>query len=364
MSEEKEYLDNIIGKHKESYVNVFEEVWGNHIQTFPKKYRSGEQLLIGSRFRPVLVCWGYVLSGREINDTKKVEISHLALYLELIHKATLLIDDVLDDDAYRRGKPSFHTQYSENEAILFGLYLFGDALDRLVKFLKNSEVSDISFEIMNILSETIKQMSIGALTEMNLEGNYLTSISLIQKIIEQQTVSIIKNGLLTGFKYGNGDDSTYNTVNNIGHDCGYIFQVLNDLEPFGSLDLNTEYKGRNNIDILRSRKNIVAAFLFNSLSKKEKDNFDRLLIDNEIPESEILDIIHSLYKKHNILDVIISNLSDVKNNVSSNMKVLKSQVDNNKLALDFQSFINYIMGEAIKKVGEQHQEKLSEILII
>lgn len=364
MFAEKIYLENIIGENEESFLNVFKKLWATHIETFPEKYRKGKQLLIGSRFRPVLVCWGYALAGKNLDLEKKRELAYLSLYIELMHKATLLIDDLIDNDISRHGEESFHIQFSDNEAIIFSIYLFGDSLEQLSKSLLSVENKDTYFDILNLYSTTIKAMTEGVLTELSLDTNELTSIKAIKKIIEQQTVSIIKNGLLIGYKYGDGNKELYNSIDNIGYDCGYIFQVLNDLEPFGSIKINTEHKGKSNIDIIRLRKNIVVAFIYNNISNSEKKVFDELIRDEKKSENEIFEYTFSLFKKYNILDRVIDNLSDVKDNINSNLEKAETQIYNNDVIIDFKFFLNFILKEAIKKVGIDYHKKLSDILIM
>ena len=358
MLEKNFYFENILGKEQSSFINIFNRTWEKHISSFPQKYVDGEQFNIGARFRPLILCWGYVLTENNFDALRKKELAELALYIELLHKATLLIDD-----SSRHGKKAFHVQYSPNEAILFAIYLVGDSLEQLSRSLRNSRVESTYFDISLLFCETIKSMTMGALQEVNLETSEFTSIRQIQEIIENQTISIIKNGLVTGFKFGNGRTELIEFVDSIGFDCGYIFQLLNDLEPFGSFSLNSKHKGCSNIDVFRSRKNLIIAFIYNELKKKERVIFRQVLQNNTLKEEELSLRVFQYYQKHRIIDSIKNNLKNVRSNIDSNIQKIEKQMSNQKIVADFKLFLNLMMKEAIKRVGPTHYNILSDILI-
>src|SRR5215207_4255560 len=105
------YHNLVSGCSPDSFINLFRAEWKGHIQSFPGRYQAGKQLLSGSRFRPMLVCWGYLLSGSDFHGQARRNVAQAAVYVELLHKATLLIDDLIDHDASRNGEESFHRQF-------------------------------------------------------------------------------------------------------------------------------------------------------------------------------------------------------------------------------------------------------------
>ncbi len=358
------YFNHILGEDANSFLSKFQSIWTAHLDTFPQKYRTGRQFITGARFRPVLVCWGFTLAGNELSEERKDAISQLALHIELLHKATLLIDDLIDEDISRHGEMSFHTEFSDHEAILFAIYLLGDSLGQLCKALGDTISKKEYFEILELFSETIKEMTLGALIEVNMENNQLTSVKLIEKIIEHQTISIIKNGLLIGYKYGGGKVEWSDTIEKIGYDCGYIFQLLNDLEPFASFTLNAHHKGVGNIDIIRSRKNIVIALLFNQLEKKEKDLFQRFFNSDEYSDNEISMVMHKLYIKYEVLGLMLDKLNQAMKNVRENIDLLLENGVNQSLIHDFKKFVNFVLLEAINRTGPNDKEKLLGVLTL
>jgi geranylgeranyl pyrophosphate synthase len=350
----KLYHDLVLGASPHSFLNIFQAQWREHITSFPKRYQAGRQLVVGSRFRPLLVAWGYLLSGGDFDEENRAELAKVAVYVELLHKATLLIDDLIDQDNTRNGEESFHVELTSHEAILFATYLLGDCFERLSVATASAERYP---EMMELLGRAIKDMSLGALEEVISPDDQLISLSKAKWIIELQTIALVKNGLLTGYTYGCGNMHYIGTIDSLGYDCGYLFQVLNDLEPFLGAELNVSHKGAVNFDVLRSRKNITVAFISDRLSSSERDRLHALLgsADPVLPS-----LLNDWFAKYAVLDSMLENLGDVKKNIETNIDSLPLDIQRRS---GFSAFINYVLSRAIRRMGGAYGEKLSEILI-
>jgi geranylgeranyl pyrophosphate synthase len=358
LSEPGPYHSLVLGSSPNSFINLFRAQWEEHIKTFPTRYQGAKQLRSGSRFRPLLVSWGYLLSGSAFEEVQRVEIARSAVYIELLHKATILIDDLMDQDDVRNGEQSFHVQFSANEAILFAVYLFGDCLERLsiVSVRSRAENGDWS-ELTELLAIAVKDMSLGGLEEIVSPANQLTTFAKAKRIIELQTIAMLKNGLLTGYKYGGGNTEYVSVIDSIGYDCGYLFQVLNDLEPFLGAELNLLHKGVVNFDVLRSRKNIGVAFISERLSSSERETL-HLLMQSSDPD--LLSLLNTWFSKYDVLSAILDNLKAVRGNIVANIKVLPLERQRRS---GFSAFIDYVLSVALRRIEGPYGEKLSEILI-
>ena len=110
-------------------------------------------------------------------------------------------------------------------------------------------------------------MSLGELKELNIDIGTLYDSQLAKEIIDLETSPLIANSLLLGYFAGNGNNcDVEKTFSEIGYDSGYIFQVMNDLEPFCQQNKLREHKGRLNTDIGQSKKNIAVSLLYSLLS--------------------------------------------------------------------------------------------------
>lgn len=345
----------VLGSSPDSFINLFQAQWKEHIKSFPARYQTGQQLVLGSRFRPLLVSWGYLLSGSDFTNHNRVEIAKLAVYIELLHKATLLIDDLIDQDDTRNGHESFHLEFSNDEAILFAIYLLGDCIQRLSLVAARTRAEWFP-EIVELLGEAIKDMALGGIEEVTSPNDHLASFSKAKRIIELQTIALIKNGLLTGYQYGRGNMDHVAIIDSLGYDCGYLFQVLNDLEPFLGADLNVRHKGAVNFDVLRSRKNITVAFISAKLSSSERDRLHMLMrtADPLLPS-----VLYRWFSKYDVLNSIRRNLRDVKNNIERNIDSLPLDVQRRT---GFRAFVDHVLSGAIVRIGGAHGEELFEIL--
>jgi geranylgeranyl pyrophosphate synthase len=200
-------------------------------------------------------------------------------------------------------------------------------------------------------------MSYGAIEEVISSDDQLASLSKAKRIIELQTIALIKNGLLTGYKYGRGDPHHVAIIDSLGYDCGYLFQVLNDLEPFLGKDLNVLHKGAVNFDVLRSRKNITVAFISDKLNSSERGRLHILMrsFDPLLPS-----VLNDWFSKYDVWNSILENLADVKKSVDANVNSLPLEVQRRS---GFCSFVNYVLSVAVGRIGGTYGEKLSEILI-
>lgn len=354
-SESYHYL--VLGPKPSSFINLFQAQWEEHIRSFPKRYQTGKQLVMGSRLRPLLVSWGYLLAGEDFDENNRAKVARVAVYVELLHKATLLIDDLIDEDNTRNGEESFHVEFSNHEAILFAIYLLGDCLERLSEATVMLHSEKWYPEIIELLSKAIKDMSSGCIEEVISADDQLATLPKAKKIIELQTIALIKNGLLTGYKYGRGSARHVSIIDNLGYDCGYLFQVLNDLEPFLGKDLNILHKGAANFDVLRSRKNITVAFISDRLNSSERDRLHVLMgsADPLLPS-----VLSHWLSKYDVLNSILENLADVKKNIDTNINSLPLEVQRQSC---FRSFINHVLSVAVERIGGTYGVKLSDILI-
>lgn len=338
-------------------MNLFYVHWCEHVRSFPFRYRTAKQIIYGSRLRPLLVAWGYLLAGADFDNARRSDIAKLAVYVELLHKATILIDDLVDGDSARNGEECFHSEFSDSEAILFAIYLLGDAIERLVSPGISVPANDWYRDATTLLAAAIKEMSSGALEEVTSDGTKLTVLSRAKRLIELQTTALMKNGMLTGYKYGQGNAKHAQTIESMGHDSGYIFQVLNDLEPFLGADQNKLHKGAVNFDVLRSRKNITVAFVCNRLRPAERAALGRLMdaADPSLPSTLI-----DLFVKYDVLRDVLGNLRDVRNNLEATTNRVPVDVERRR---GFCTFMNYVLSAAIGRIGGLYGEKLSDILI-
>jgi heptaprenyl diphosphate synthase len=285
--------------------NTFGKMFSNRWSSFSKeafgRYADALQLQKGNRLRPKLVCWGFLLAFRDSFSHVKEEIAvQTALCVELIHKASIILDDLIDGDIVRNGEETFHKQYSEGEASIFSVFLINEAV-RL-----SQEISIAHAPVEKKIYSVLRDMATGALRELQLSKDKSNIVIATKEIITKETVSLIRNSLLLGIPDNNAQDDLYVFLSQVGELAAYIFQVLNDMEPFFNPAVLLAHKGVQNFDFSNNRKNIACAYLLELITKDERLTLNELgdanhqylflkklfqkygiypLLDNEINES-------------------------------------------------------------------------------
>lgn len=319
------YYNIIMGNGNDSFKSYFEREWNRFIDGFPTRHKDAVQLRIGNRLRPCLVCWGYALSISNSERLNFESIIDLAIGMELIHKGSLIIDDYIDDDNARRGKITFHREYSPNETIMFLLFLLGKAIEQLGKCVNVERISRL-----------ICLMSEGALRELSLSKSDFFQMVKIDDIVKGETVSLIKDSLLFGYEINKDDVSEISKIlESVASVCAYNFQLLNDLEPFSAMNKNIQYKNNHNFDFEKNRKNMVIARLYQLCTEDERNT-----IVSNLTSEQLFKIIYELIEKYRIRDGVIKDVENAKAKIESEMLALLPLINNAECVQDFLLFVH------------------------
>ncbi len=241
-----------------------------------------------------MLFWGYYI-GCEYNHTKFdcESIATLAIPFEAVHKASVIIDDIIDKDDYRKGKLTFHSQYGTETAIIFSILLFTNA----IKLMQDRNL--IINNDNNIILSTINTMCLGAMNELNCNKTQV-SIDDALKIIQCETVELIKNCFNAGFVLSSSKCmNVTEIINNVGSNIGFLFQILNDAEPFFNPQYIKFHKGTLNYDLnADGRKNSIISYLYGRCTNDELQSFS----DNNY--KQILDLLEKYNVKNYILEQV------------------------------------------------------------
>lgn len=170
----------------------------------------------GKQIRPALVLLSAKICG-EIN----AKTHEGAILVELMHTATLIHDDVVDDADMRRGLASINALWKNKVAVLLGDYLLSRGL--LVALDGNS------FEMLKVLSRAVKQMSEGELLQIEKTRRLNLTEEVYYKIINAKTASLISSACEIGALSATTDDNKRRLLREIGEGLGMAFQIRDDL---------------------------------------------------------------------------------------------------------------------------------------
>ena len=316
------------------FLTYFDTHWKGTVE---KIGIDNSQLSEGSRLRPQICMWGYLstIEPDRVLSSDYSKIANIAVSIELIHKASLILDDWLDNDTKRHGVSTFHVEHGAQKAVMYAINLIGVSLTRLENVFSDAIVLPHNYYLcLNTLIKTIQAMAKGALQELLLDNDIFDS-NKIHEIIQLETAEIISNSLLLGYYAGvenSVDRSIEYEFKRIGDQCGYLFQVLNDLEAFSNPDRLIAHKGSLNYDYGVSRKNMAVATLFEVASQKDQEllyNADTFALLQKMKEYHVIETIQTTAK------AIFRSIF--------NIKEIRSRTPlSAEWCVGFQSFLNFI----------------------
>jgi octaprenyl-diphosphate synthase len=170
----------------------------------------------GKKIRPLLV-----LLSAKLFENVNHRTFIAANLVELLHTATLIHDDVVDEAKTRRGIPSINYVWKNKASVLMGDYLLSKGL--LVS-LENNE-----YDFLQITSEAVKRMSEGELLQIQKARNFDATEEIYFKIISDKTASLFKTCCKLGALSATGNKSDINKLGFYGENLGIAFQLRDDL---------------------------------------------------------------------------------------------------------------------------------------
>jgi len=170
----------------------------------------------GKRLRPALL----FLAARTGGPLPSQAVQ-AGMAIELIHTATLLHDDVVDESPTRRGQASVHSKWNNLISVLMGDYLFSKAFHLLVGI--------DSRELMHAVSAATEQVSVGELVEIQESHNFGIDETGYLRIIHAKTASLFAASCEAGALLAGSSSETTNRLRSYGMEIGTAFQISDDL---------------------------------------------------------------------------------------------------------------------------------------
>jgi len=215
----------------------------------------------GKRFRPRLCLLSAKLCGGINENTYKA-----SALIEMIHVATLIHDDIVDEADMRRGWPSVGRIWKNKVAILVGDYLFSNAL---------SKMCDIdNWDALQVLSETAKRLSQGEIMQVESALSKDLDESGYLKMIGDKTSSLISASTLIGAITATDSEHKRDSLFRYGEKLGTMFQIKDDL-----LDITGLEREVGKPTMFDLKKNMLTLPLIYILSKQEKSSRKQFLSD-------------------------------------------------------------------------------------
>ncbi|TKB98008.1 polyprenyl synthetase family protein [Pedobacter cryotolerans] len=233
----------------------------------------------GKQMRPMFVFFAAKLCGGIIESTHRG-----AALVELLHTATLVHDDVVDNAYERRGFFSINALWKNKIAVLVGDYLLAKGL---LLSVNNSE-----FALLKIVSTAVQQMSEGELLQIEKVRRMDISEELYFEVIRQKTASLIASCCACGAASAGADEETIEKMRLFGEKVGIAFQIKDDTFDFGTDDVGKPL----GIDIKEKKVTLPLIYALNKAEKPERKRIINLVKNhNDDPKKiqEVIDFVNS-----------------------------------------------------------------------
>lgn len=209
----------------------------------------------GKQMRPMFVFLSAKVFGETTESTYRA-----ASMIELLHTATLVHDDVVDDANKRRGFFSINALWKNKIAVLVGDYLLSKGLLLAVEY--------DEFELLRIMSNSVREMSEGELLQIEKARKLDITEAVYYDIIRQKTATLIASCCASGANSVGADKATIEKMRLFGEYTGIAFQIKDDLFDYGG---SSEEIGKpTGIDIKEKKMTLPLIYTLGVASEKDK----------------------------------------------------------------------------------------------
>ena len=287
-----------------SEVELVQKMTNYHLDTGGKRLRA--LLTLGS----AKLC-GYSKGTRDIN---------LAACVELIHSATLMHDDVIDNGSVRRGKKTLNKIWDNHSSVLVGDYLLSRCFEMMVE--------DGNLEVLKLLSSTSSKIAQGEVLQLQHKGEVDMLEETYLKIISAKTAELFAAATKVGAILSDMKTKEKEALEFYGRNLGLTFQIADD-----TLDYNSEIKlfGKKiGQDFYEGKITLPIILLFQKAKEEEKEKLQKIF-SKSIREENDLDYSLSLIKKYDIIKACYQKAQHYINLASNSLSVFKDSNEKNIL---------------------------------
>ena len=233
----------------------------------------------GKQVRPIFVFLAAKISGGVTEST-----FHAASLIELLHTASLVHDDVVDDSYQRRGFFSINALWKNKIAVLVGDFFFSQGM---LLALKHKE-----YRMLEIVSEAVKSLVEGELLQIEKARRLDITEEVYYDIIRNKTASLIASACSAGAASATSDAAIIERMRLFGEKLGIAFQIKDDLFDFGDEDIG---KPRG-IDIKEKKMTLPLIYALQHTDKKEKRYIINIIKNHSEKTEKVKEVINFVHQ--------------------------------------------------------------------
>jgi octaprenyl-diphosphate synthase len=238
----------------------------------------------GKQMRPIFV----FLTAKLVGDVNKSSFSAAAL-IELMHTATLIHDDVVDDSYQRRGLFSINALWKNKIAVLVGDYLLSRGL---LLAIDNKE-----YKLLEIVSEAVSEMSEGELLQIEKARKLDITEEVYFDIIQKKTAALIAACSVSGAYTGGATEEQLEMMKLFGSYTGISFQIKDDIFDYSQSGLIGKPTGN---DIKEKKMTLPLIYVLNNCSPGDKKHIIRIIKNKSKDANKVKEVVDFVIKNHGI----------------------------------------------------------------
>ena len=280
-----------------SDVELVQKMTDYHMKTGGKRLRA--LLTLGA----AKLC-GYTKGSRDVN---------LAACVELIHSATLMHDDVIDEGVVRRGKETLNKVWNNHSSVLVGDYLLSRCFEMMVE--------DGNIEVLKLLSSTSSKIAQGEVLQLQHKGEVDMLEETYLKIISAKTAELFAAATKVGAILSDSNKKEKDALEFYGRNLGLTFQIADD-----TLDYNAELKlfGKKiGQDFFEGKITLPIILLYQKLEIEEKNNLINMF-SKDTRDKDDLDKTIASINKHKIINECYQKAQHYINLASNSLSVFEN----------------------------------------
>ena len=276
----------------------------------------------GKQLRPILLLLSANMCNKPNDNTY-----HSAVLVELLHVATLIHDDIVDDANIRRGLPSIKRIWKNKISLLIGDYMFSQSLQNMIK------IRD--FDALELLSNTAKRLSEGEILQIEKAIKKDMSEEIYFSMIKDKTASLFSASCMLGAITVTKNLEKRNALSKFGEKLGIVFQIKDDLfDIVGNVNSIGKPVG---FDI---KKNMLTLPFIHTLSKMNSVNKHKFLIKLKIlTKRNKLNDLRKIIECYGSIDYSINKMKQISEDAKKELLIFP----NNKYRQALYGIVDYNM---------------------
>lgn len=275
----------------------------------------------GKEIRPTLV----FMTARMFGEVDKRSFI-AATMIELLHTATLIHDDVVDEADKRRAFLSINKIWRNKAGVLLGDFLLSKGL---IIALDHKE-----YKLLHVLSDAVKKMSEGELRQMKTSNLFNMTEKRYFQIISEKTASLIAACCQSGAIASTDDESIADAMNEIGFNIGIAFQIKDDLFDYGLADIGKPTRN----DIKERKVTLPLIYALENASKPKQLQIRRLMRKRKKSTKDINRIVEFVHE-HKGLEAAEKKMTEYTDHALNTLRTLPIKSG----AEDFEDLVQFII---------------------